>query len=84
MNLLYLGMLIRWALAVFGTGAVATSDTTKSAQDVSALISGLPHDWQLILGALATIAPLVWSWIQKRGWLRRDAELKAPVEERTL
>ncbi len=53
-------------LAAAGSAAVVTSDTVKNAPDVSSIVAGLPHEWQLALGAIATLASLAWGWWQKK------------------
>ena len=77
LTLTIIGALVRWIATIAGAGAVATSDTA-SAGGLGDVLKSLPADWQALLGALATIATLVWSWWQKR----RAASV--PVEERTI
>lgn len=81
MNPLLIGMLIRWGMATLGAGAVASSPAVKAAPDMGSLLSALPHDWQLGIGAALTIASLALSYAQKRGWIKAN---EAPVEERAI
>lgn len=81
---LAIGSIIRWGITVIGAGTVATTDSAKNAETIAGLISSLPMSWQGGIGLFLTIAPLVWSFVQKQEWAKKEQEQKAPVEERVV
>lgn len=82
-----IGNLIRWALTAAGAATIATSETVKTAPDMTSILAGLPHEWKLAIGAIATLASLAWGWWQKH---RQQKEVKdalytlPPIEDRTI